>query len=135
MNLNVQYYANEGIGERFYSHFLLGVKEDIGEYDKNSLEKMGDTGLWMVEKFPGKVLKNPKVLAIGLAALAMLGVSFAFYPSTIKVVISALPTVSTESIRFITFIGTIEIIVSATLRAAGRFLNRDLMTEFYRYRF
>lgn len=130
--------GNGGIGVGFANHFVLGVKENIGDHDKNILEKMGDAGLWMVEKFPRKIwtiMKDPKVVTIALTAFALLATSFVFYPITtyllIKAGLALLPTVPYWAVHLSVYIATISVILSTACRAEGRFLNSKLMNEFY----
>lgn len=138
MSLNI-HVGHGGLGARFVNHFLLGVKEDIGPHNKNILEKVGDAGLWMIEKFPGKVwekMKDPKVVTIALTALALVATSFAFYPAAtflaFKGALALLPTIPFWAIRFSAYIFTVGVIISTALRAEGRFSNSALMNEFYK---
>lgn len=138
MNLNI-HVGHGGLGARFVNHFLLGVKENIGPHNKNLLEKVGDLGLWMIEKFPGKVwekMKDPKVVTLALTSFALLAASFGFYPTAtflaIKGALAVLPTVPLWAVRFSAYIFTVGVIISTALRAEGRFSNAALMNEFYK---
>lgn len=135
---NVAYHQNGWLGTRFANHFVLGVKEDIGAHPKNILEKMGDHGLWIVEKFPAKlweVMKDPKVVTVALTAFALLATSFAFYPGitymTVKSALAVLPQIPLWAVRFSAYISTVGLILATAMRAEGRFLNKDLMDKFY----
>lgn len=137
-NLTVSYVEEGNLLTRFANHFVLGVKKDIGSHEKNWVEKLGDIGLWMVEELPGKVwrvMKDPKVVTIALTAFAILGASFAFYPSAtylaIKSAILMLPEIPLWTVRLTAYLSVVGLIISTALRAEGRFLNRDLMDKFY----
>lgn len=127
-----------GLITGFVNHFAFGVKQNIGEHQKNFLEKIGDVGLWMLEKFPGKVwkvMKDPRVVTIALTALALLAASFAFYPVTtfliIKAALALLPVIPFWTIHLSAYIATVGLIISTACRAEGRFMNSELMKEFY----
>jgi len=138
IDCNVNYQANAWLGTRFINHFALGVKEDIGSHNKNVMEKMGDLGLWMVEKFPGKVwnlMKDPRVVTVALTGFALLAASAAFYPTAtylgIKAGLALLPAIPAASVRLTAYICTVGLIISTALRAEGRFINSELMDRFY----
>lgn len=129
--------GNGNIAVRIANHFILGVKEDIGLHDKHVLEKVGDVGLWMVEKFPRKVwhvMKDPRVVTLALTSFALLGTSFVFYPTAsyhaVKSAIALLPKVPLWTVRLSAYIVTCALIVATTCRAEGRFRNSKLMDEF-----
>ncbi len=140
--LNGHYYqANAFLGRRFAEHVVLGLKKNIGDrelYPKNLLEKIGDAGLWVVEDLPGKLwrgLKDPRVVTLGLTALALLGASFAFYPITtlalVKTAVALIPLPPLWAVKFSAYIFTVGLIISGAARAQGRFFNTALMEAFY----
>ncbi|MBA3721062.1 MAG: hypothetical protein H0W88_01505 [Parachlamydiaceae bacterium] len=139
--MNINYSANANIFSRISNHFVLGVKSEIGGHtnqNKNFIEKTGDFGLWIVEKFPGKVwtvMKDPKVVTLVVTALALVGDSFLFYPSmtmsTVKAALVLLPQIPLWAVRFSSYIFSLQLIISTALRAEGRFMNKELMNRFY----
>jgi hypothetical protein len=138
---NVFYTGDADIFVRFASHFELGISKDVGNHEKNLLERMGDFGLSIVEKLPVKVwdvLKDPRIVTIALTSFAMLAASFLFYPSltyqNIKAIVELLPPIPFWAIRFSAYIFTIGTILAAGLRAGGRFSNTTLMNAFYTQR-
>jgi hypothetical protein len=80
-------------------------------------------------------MKDPKVVTLALTAFAILAASFAFYPITtyvtIKAGIALLPAVPLWTIRFAAYIATVGTIIATAMRAEGRFLNTELMNNFY----
>lgn len=135
------YQANAFLGRRFAGHVVLGLKKNIGDrelYPRNFLEKIGDAGLWVVEDLPGKLwrgLKDPRVVTLGLTALALLGTSIAFYPVTtlalVKTAVALIPLPPLWAVKFSAYIFTVGLIISGAARAQGRFFNTALMEAFY----
>lgn len=136
--LNVSYHEESFLIVRFFKHFSLGVKPDIGDHERNIIEKVGDAGLWFVEELPRKVVRfchDPKVVTIALTALALIAVTVGFYPittyTTINAVILLLPVIPFWAAKFSVYIATVGLILSTSMRAMGRFVNSDLMNTFY----
>lgn len=124
----------------FIQHAKFGLSQTINRYDqpKNLLEKLGDLGLWTLEKFPGKIwklMKEPRWITLALTAIALATVSFAFYPQqTIDLAnyaIRSIPLPSLAQVKFGTYLFTVGNILSFSARAYGRFSNEDLMTSWY----
>lgn len=135
------YNENGNLFQRFGYHAVLGLKKNVGNREncpKNILEKIGDLGLWSLEVLPGKIwsgLKDPRVVTLALTAIALIAVSFAFYPATsllyAKIAIAAIPCPPLWAVRFAAYILTVNTILAAACRAQGRFWNSALMQRFY----
>jgi hypothetical protein len=135
------YNANSTIFQRFGSHAVLGLSQDIGDRTdapKNVLERIGDAGLWIVEGLPKKIkvlCTDPRVVTVALTAFALVATSFAFYPIATWTLacdaIALLPQVPLWAVRFGSYILTVSVILSASCRAQGRFWNGELMNRFY----
>lgn len=133
------YNAHASLGQRFQYHIVLGLKRDIGnrtDCDKNILEKIGDSGLIVIENLPRivyKITHDPKVITVALTALALVATSFLFYPATtfltVKTALIIIPPL--WAVRLAGYIATVELILAGACRAEGRFLNTALMKKFY----
>lgn len=124
----------------FVQHALYGLKSNIDRYDnpKNFLEKLGDFGLWSLEKFPGKLwalMEEPRWITLALTAIALATVSFGFYPKQTtdltKLAFQVIPTPSFAHLKFAAYLFSVGNILSASARAYGRFSNENLMLSWY----
>jgi len=141
LNIPFQYARDDFLPVRFLNHAVLSLKTDLGARDdcpKNLAEKIGDIGLWIIEEFPLKiwaVVQDPKVVTVALTALALVAVSFAFYPAIslafCKAAVAALPLPPLWAVKFGAYLATCAVIIAAALRAEGRFWNDALMAKFY----
>ncbi len=91
-----------------------------------------------MENVPGKmwkIVKEPRVMNIAIAALAMTSVSLAFYPAQTKNVFTdiakAIPMPTREQVKFAAYLTIMAHIASFALRAEGRFSNYNLMQAWY----
>lgn len=142
MNNGVSYSPDRPIVYRFYEHVKFALKKDIPEHGKNLLEKVGDIGLWPIENLPNKIwplVKDPRIVTVALTALALSAVSFAFYPlGTVNFftrLMGILPWPTKEEFKFAAYLAIVSQIVSAALRAEGRFCNTELREKWYRMEF
>lgn len=122
---------------RFFNYFAFAVKKDIGVHEKSLLEKAGDLGLWTIEEFPKKVwkmMKDPVVITVALTAIALVGVTLAFYPVTTvlaaKAALLLLPQVPFWAVKFSAWVGAVGLILSTSMRALGRVTNLELRAYF-----
>ncbi len=137
-NCTVNYNKEEWLGSRFVNHFMLGIQKEIGHHQKNLLEKAGDVGLFFIENIPRKIwqgIKDPRVITIALTAFALLATSFIFYPlltiAAIKLSFAFLPLIPLWTLKLSVYLTFVSVILSTAMRAEGRFLNADLMNQFY----
>ncbi len=139
--IGLNYHAPDGLFYHFYQHAKFGLAPHIPRfgYDKNWVEKVGDLGLWMIENFPKKawrLMKEPRWITLVLTKIALAGTTYLFYPKEsifyAKAIISKLPLPSQETLKFAAYLTIVAHIVSAALRAYGRFRNNDLMDSWYR---
>jgi len=135
---NVSYTANSTIVWRFYEHAKLGLQAEIQPHERNWKEKIGDLGLWTLENFPGKVwsmMKNPRWITFALTTISLMSVSYLFYPrvtvETLRKLGALIPLPSMENVKFAAYLFTVGNIISAALRAEGRFSNQQLMDQWY----
>ena len=135
---SITYSSDNNIAVRCYNHARLGLQKDIQKHDPNLMEKFGNIGLWPLENLPRMTLNaitDPRVVTIALTSLAMLADSYGFYPEETTAGVQAawalLPTVPFWTVKFATYIATIETIGSYGMRAEGRFINKELMGKFY----
>jgi hypothetical protein len=140
MRFIMHYNAGDNIFYHFYQHTVFGLAHDIPRFGhgKNWVETLGDVGLWPIENFPGKVwslMKEPRWVTFVLAQIALAGTSYLFYPKEslfyANVAISKLPLPSRETAKFAVYLTIVAHIVSAALRAYGRFRNDELMDDWY----
>lgn len=140
---NGDYYkAGASLKQRFRYHAVFGIRKEIGDRTdcpKNTVEKIGDIGFWIVEnivRIVSELVHDPKFVTIVVTVLALIVDSFLFYPErTITVVdslFSLIPFPPFWAIRFICYITTVELILAGAFRAQGRFLNTSLMKKFYK---
>lgn len=127
------------IGFRFIDHAKLALNSTIQKHEKNWAEKVGDIGLWPSENLPQKawkLMKEPRWINFVFTTLALVGVTYAFYPqATIeaaKRLARAIPLPTVEQVKFGAYVTCIHHILSAAFRAEGRFSNTDLMNKFYK---
>lgn len=113
--------------------------------NKNTLEKIGDVGLSVVEYIPTawrklkEYAQDPRVVTIAFTAFALYSVSLGFYPTiTIDLTRAALTgawqlilRIPYAQVKFATYIMTVGTIISAACRAEGRFFNKPLLDRFY----
>lgn len=138
MGAKVTYNAAAFLPTRFFSHARLGLSPNIQDHTPNLLEKLGNMGTWPVENLPRVIkdsLKNPKIVTVALTALAMYVDSMFFYPDETTEVVntawSLIPKVPYSAGKFALYLLSIETIASYAARAQGRFMNSDLMKQFY----
>lgn len=127
--------------QRFLSHLVFGLRHTIPnrkDIPKNSLEEIGDVGLWMIEELPRKVwhaATDPRVVTVALTALALIATSLLFYPMHSLYVFQIVWTVGLVppfwAVKFAAYIYTVELILASACRAEGRFANSTLMKAFY----
>ena len=145
--LTQKYYANDQLIARFINHANFATAKYLGDEraPSNIVEKVGNGILKAASLLPkglkaiGKAFKDPRVVTIALTVLALLAVSFAFYPSTTYLATKAVCLFIGEMIKHIPFwavklsayILTCSSIIGFGLRAEGRFTNSDLMKQFY----
>lgn len=129
---------------RLYSHVVFGLSKEIQEHEANWKERLGNLGLWTVEVLPSKVLnatlkvvRDPRFVTIALTILALWANTYLFYPiHAMRVLVwtgnmlSMLPLPSLATCKFATYIYVCNAILSASLRAYGRFSNSKLMDDF-----
>lgn len=136
------YPSDSNVFVRLFSHVSLALRPTVDEYhtgrEKNILEKIGDTGLWMIEHLPGKivrVLKDPRVVTFALTVFALIGDSYLFYPThttnVLRAVVDILPQIPVWAPRLALYILSVITILSYAARAEGRFMNKNLMDRFY----
>ena len=148
MSLKSNYNPSSTFMVRIWNHASFGLNKDIGnreKYPANIAEKAGNAILWTVGiiprsiKFVAKSFQDPRITTIALTALALLIVSFLFYPAITflktKVVyvaaMSLIKQVPFWAVKFSAYVATCASIIGAGLRAGGRFNNAPLMKEFY----
>lgn len=136
----LDYRAHDGIVYHFYQHARFGLSSDIPRFGqgKNWVEQLGDLGLWTIENFPHKawsLVKEPRWITLVLTKIALAGTTYLFYPKEsilyAKLAISQVPLPSREAVKFAAYLTIVAHIVSAALRAYGRFRNDDLMDAWY----
>lgn len=134
------YSARDGIFYHFYQHAQFGLSHDIPRYgtSKDWVERLGNVGLWAIENFPGKVwrlMKEPRWITFVLTQISLAATTYLFYPkealALTKAVLLRLPLPSREAVKFGVYLTIVAHIVSAALRAYGRFRNDDLMNAWY----
>lgn len=141
-SLNVTYHGDGWLSTRFFDNAKFAMKRDIGNRDgdlaPNFLEKIGDNGLWFVEKLPTIVwekAKDPRVVTLALTILALSTVSLAFYPATtilaFKGAVALLPSITAGAVKLSAYLLTCGTILSYAARAEGRFFNTALTNAFY----
>jgi hypothetical protein len=138
--MNINYNANDNVFYHLYQHTLFGLAPHINRYgnDKNWVEKLGDLGLWTIENFPGKMwslMKEPRWITLALTQIALATTSYLFYPKETlfyaKAAIEKLPLPTRETVKFAAYLTVVAHIISAALRAYGRFRNEELMDDWY----
>lgn len=136
----IVYNPNAYIVARFINHGRFALYPELPHFEiqKNILEKCGDLGLWMAEKFPGKawrLMKEPRWVTIVLTCISLFGVSLLFYrKETIGYAerfIAKFPLPSYEQAKFATYLAVVGHIFAASSRAYGRFSNEELMKRWY----
>lgn len=134
----VAYAPEANIAARFINHAQFGLKSDIRPHDRNVLEKIGDAGLWPIENLPRmtwNAATDPRVMTVGITALAMLADSYAFYPDQTtayaNLAMGLVKQIPLWAVRFGAYVATMEVIASYGARAEGRFTNKGLMKNFY----
>lgn len=139
MNANVAYSGNNNfLAIRLMDHARLGLSPTIQNHEKNTLEKIGDAGLWPIENLPRmtwKLVSDPRVITIAATGLTMLADSFLFYNEettyALKAIRAFLPTIPFWALKVSTYTSTMLLIGSVGARAEGRFMNKNLMDQFY----
>lgn len=138
--MNLNYNKNDNIFYHFYQHTVFGLAHQVPRFGcaKNWVEKLGDLGLWAIENFPGKawrLMKEPRWITFVLTQISLAATTYLFYPKEsliyAKVAISKLHLPSREAVKFVAYLTIVAHIVSAALRAYGRFRNDDLMDAWY----
>lgn len=137
------YDRSQWLPTRFVYHAIYGIKSlsetDHHQADKNFIEKMGDAGLWFIEKFPGKmgrVVKDPRIVTLALTALALYGNSYLFYPEktmelTARYLMRLMFHIPDWAPKFACYISINGLIISLALRAEGRFINPIFVKNFF----
>lgn len=130
-------YNNLSLPVKFFHNLKWGLCSELEvEYKKNKAEVLGDKGLWFIRDVPRYVknfITDPRVVTVALTALALVADSFLFYPTTtlytLKAAYAFLPHIPLWAVKFACYIVTVETIISAFLRAQGRFFNEQLMAK------
>lgn len=141
-------YMSPSIG--FINHAELAFNREANAlyadqiYDRNSIkpnliEKIGDVLCWHVTELPAKINKafnDPRVVTVAMTALAMLAVTFAFYPTATWLALKAGVTFIVEKlpwevVKASVYALTMLAVVGVGTRALGRFSNDELMSHFY----
>lgn len=115
-------------------------KECPVHHEKNLCEKAGDALTWHVNGLSHKVwafCKDPRVVTVALTALAMLAVSFAFYPATTalyasKAITLIAPYFKSWAVKLAIFIATQVYLFGLGVRAIGRFSDATVKTRWNR---
>ncbi|MCI0381788.1 MAG: hypothetical protein L0207_01890 [Chlamydiae bacterium] len=138
MAASVPYHYDYPIVVRCYDHLILGLKRTIQKHEANWVEKIGNFGLWTIDRLPELIwekCKDPRVITLLLTGSALTANSFLFYAehskAYIKKAMETLPLPEFWQVKFGSYVYTQMIIVSAAMRAWGRFSNDALMKEFY----
>lgn len=149
MNIEKNYHPDSNLLYRIWDHASFGLKKDIGNRENtppNLIEKLGDVTLWTVGLIPrsvsaiGKTFKDPRIATIVFTAIGLFVASLVFYPVTTfalsKVTVIAASNLIAQvpfwAVKLSAYIAICATIIGAGLRAEGRFINADLMKEFYR---
>lgn len=136
MSNNIHRDGNHTFGT-FRSYLQLGLRKNIQPHDKNRIEKIGDTVLWLIEGFPRVVrnkLTEPKVLTVGITLFSLYINTLIFYFSkTMSLTLRFFrwfPVPPFWAVRFGAYSFTSLLIIGFALRAYGRFSNEPLMRQF-----
>jgi|GEM_PF-4371560 len=136
----LNYDTNDGIVLHFYQHAVFGLAHDIPRFrqGKNWVEQSGDLGLWMIENLPTKawrLMKEPRWITLVLTQMALIGMTCLFYPKQLvlyaKIFVEKCPLPTRETVKFAAYLTIVAHIISAALRAYGRFRNDALMDAWY----
>ncbi len=148
--MSIKHDCEANAGSRFINHWQFAV---TGEQDlrggegcpANLVEKAGDGILHVIGSTPrsikwmGKQFQDPRVVTIALTIIALIVISFIFYPITSALIAKAacifigqqLAQIPLWTIRLAAYLLTCTTIVGYGARATGRFANADLMKAFY----
>jgi hypothetical protein len=126
------------LGQRFAHLLHFCRREECLPHEKNQLEKLGDLGLYHIERAPGVIWRSvadPKWIAVYLWIFAEICVSLLFYPTItidwMKYFYSCIPDIPWWFVRLTLYLVSVETIMAFFLRAEGRLLNKELMSEYY----
>lgn len=147
MTTNVAYHSTSNIFVRFRDHATLGLADDLGtNVPQNLIEKVGNclvSASWVPYngiKSLVRKLEDPRVVTIGLTAIALLANSYLFYPTATHVVVTTGFTAAMTLVQNLDVLGKIRPVAYALTcigiagygtRAEGRFTNSELMQNFY----
>lgn len=128
------YQASSYLPTRFFNLArILSYSCNGYTYEENQGEKIATAMLWPIEKMPS-YLKDPKVVTLAVSSLALLVDSFLFYPEQTTNRLNQLKEIlieNSESIRFVSYLLSVETILGYTLRAESRLANAELMDQVY----
>jgi hypothetical protein len=116
-------------------------RQERENIEKNECERIGDVLAWHVTQLPrhiNRAFSDPRVLTIALTALAMIAVTFTFYPVTTFLAVKSISVfIVTKTPWLYVKLGTYVLSMLAVLgtgtRALGRFTNKELMHSFYKH--
>lgn len=135
----VRYNPDSSLVTRFFNLTKIGTARDNHyEYEKNLGEKAANTMLNLSSTVSREIfrsIKDPRIITIAIAVLAMAATSYVFYPALAafyaKAAITMSPFPSFAAIKLGTYLLCIETILGYTIRAESRFCNSELMNQVY----
>ncbi len=131
------YRSEDAIGKRFFNLAAIAAcKENGYNYKKNQGEEFAEAMLYPREVLPYKItkfLKDPRVVTLQVASLAMLAVSWVYYPTKTPEILreawNLVPKPPMWAVKFSSYLLSVETILGYTVRAESRFCNTDLTDQ------
>lgn len=130
------YSSADFLPKRFFNlakFLLLPEVNDTYEHQPNKGEKLANVMLHPIENFP-QYLTNPKVVTLGLSALALLVDSYLFYPQKTQEFVERVFNFlkeHQETLRLTAYLFSVNNILGYTLRAESRLFDQVLMEKVY----